>query len=77
MCPFTYPSHNKVMNVDTGEFDDFIRAKRPRHLPEVLTRDEVNRLFNQLKGVNFLMAGLLYGAGYEIYSQKTVNASEK
>ena len=58
--------YNKVMNVDPGEFDDFIRAKRPRHLPEVLTRAEVDRLFNQLKGVNFLMAGLLYGAGLRL-----------
>ena len=54
------------MNVDPGEFDDFIRAKRPRRLPEVLTRDEVKRLFDQLKGVNFLMAGLLYGAGLRL-----------
>ena len=29
----------------------------------MLTRNEVNRLFEEMNGVNLLMAGLLYGAG--------------
>ena len=58
--------YDNVMNVDPGEFDDFIRAKRPARLPEVLTRNEVNRLFQEMKGVNLLMAGLLYGAGLRL-----------
>jgi integron integrase len=58
--------YDKVMNVDPGEFDDFIRAKRPARLPEVLTRKEVKRLFKEINGVNLLMAGLLYGAGLRL-----------
>lgn len=58
--------YDKVMNVDPGEFDDFVRAKRPARLPEVLTRNEVDRLFEKIKGVNLLMAGLLYGAGLRL-----------
>ena len=37
--------------------------KRPKRLPVVLTREEVKRLLNELKGVHWLMAGLLYGSG--------------
>ncbi len=58
--------YDKVMNVDPGEFDDFIRAKPPARMPEVLTRNEVNRLFKEMSGVNLLMAGLLYGAGLRV-----------
>ena len=58
--------YNKVMKVDPGEFDDFLRAKRPARLPEILTRNEVDRLFEKMKGMNLLMAGLLYGAGLRL-----------
>ena len=58
--------YDKVMNLDPGEFDDFIRAKRPARMPEVLTRNEVNRLFEKMNGANLLMAGLLYGAGLRL-----------
>jgi integron integrase len=51
---------------DPGVFSDFVRAKRPIHIPEVLTRSEVERLLNALSGVNQLMAGLRYGAGLRL-----------
>jgi len=49
-----------------GEMGDFVRAKKRRHLPEVLTPDEVRRLFEHLSGTNRLMAGLLYGSGLRL-----------
>lgn len=56
----------EVFKVDPGEFGDFVRAKRPKRIPTVLTRNEVQHLFEQLIGVHLLMAGLLYGAGLRL-----------
>lgn len=39
--------------------DDIRRARRPERLPVVLTREEVGRLLGRLKGVRWLVAGLL------------------
>ena len=51
--------YHQVLGLDPGEFGDFIRAKRPKRLPEVLTPNEVKRLLGCLSGVHYLMAGLL------------------
>jgi integron integrase len=45
---------------------DFPRSRRPRHLPTVLSRDEVRRLLGRLAGSYALMGGLLYGAGLRL-----------
>jgi len=56
----------EVLKRDPGDFSDFVRAKRPTHVPEVLTRSEVENLIDAMSGVNQLMAGLLYGAGLRL-----------
>jgi integron integrase len=43
-----------------------VRAKRPQHLPTVLTRDEVRTVLERLDGVSRVMALLLYGAGLRL-----------
>jgi integrase len=43
-----------------------VRAKRPVRPPVVLTRGEVAALLAQLKGAQWLMASLLYGAGLRL-----------
>lgn len=42
------------------------RAKRPVHVPVVLNTDEVRRVLRELKGVPWLVASLLYGAGLRL-----------
>ena len=49
-----------------GEMDAFVRAKRPKRLPQVMTKDEVQALFAQMEGVTALMAGLMYGGGLRL-----------
>ncbi|MBW1692530.1 MAG: integron integrase, partial [Deltaproteobacteria bacterium] len=58
--------YEQVLKGDAGEFADFVRAKRPRRLPVVLTREEVEMLLDELSGVKQLMAGLLYGSGLRL-----------
>jgi hypothetical protein len=42
-----------VLNQDLGPIDT-LRAKKPKRLPTVLTRDEIHRVFARLSGVNLL-----------------------
>jgi integron integrase len=56
----------EVLKREPGDFSDFVRAKRPLHVPEVLTRSEVESLLDAMSGVTQLMAGLLYGAGLRL-----------
>ncbi len=44
----------------------FARAKRPKRLPVVLTKNEVRQLLSQMTGVYALMAGLMYGTGMRL-----------
>jgi len=48
------------------ELGAFRRAKRPKHLPVVLTRQEARALLGHLRGTSHLMASLLYGAGMRL-----------
>ena len=56
----------EVLKRDPGDFSDFVCAKRSQHIPEVLTRSEVESLLDAMSGVTQLMAGLLYGAGLRL-----------
>jgi integron integrase len=55
-----------VLNTPVGDLGNVVRAKRPVRLPVVLTRSEVRAVLAQLRGVPWLVAGLLYGAGLRL-----------
>jgi integron integrase len=55
--------YRDVLGSDPGWLDDIVRAKRPERLPVVLVREEVGNLMNELEGLHWIMAMLLYGAG--------------
>jgi integrase len=42
------------------------RARKPRRLPVVFTRDEVKKLLGRLEGTYWLIGGLLYGSGLRL-----------
>jgi len=54
--------YQKILGRDL-EFIDAVKAKRPKHLPLVLSRQEIARFLVPLEGRDKLMALLLYGAG--------------
>jgi len=56
----------QVLKQEVGAIGEFTRAKRPKRLPVVLSRDEVSQLLGNLKGTYALMAGLLYGSGLRL-----------
>lgn len=51
---------NQVLKKPLGDMGEFARANRPRRLPVVLTRQEVESVLSCLNGIYQLMAGLLY-----------------
>jgi integron integrase len=48
------------------DIGSFVRAKRPRRLPTVLTHGEVTLLLQKLSGTQRLMAALMYGTGMRL-----------
>ena len=55
-----------VLQQDLPWLDDIVRARRPKHLPVVLTRDEVRAVISGMEGAARLMATLLYGSGLRL-----------
>jgi integron integrase len=53
--------YRHVLSREVGDLDGLVRARRPRRLPVVLTRNEVTALLDALHGTPRLMAALLYG----------------
>ncbi|WP_372716795.1 integron integrase [Immundisolibacter sp.] len=58
--------YKEVLGVDLPWLNNVTRAKRPQHLPVVLTREEVRAVLSRMRGVYALMAGLLYGTGMRL-----------
>jgi integron integrase len=58
--------YEQVLNSPLGDISDFARAKKPKKLPVVLSRDEVRLLLRQLDRSVALVAGLLYGSGLRL-----------
>ncbi len=58
--------YRDVLRVDLPWMDSIVRAKRPRRVPAVLSRDEVTRLFAAMDGRAWLLASLLYGTGMRL-----------
>lgn len=56
----------EALQRDPGDFSEFERARRPRRIPTVLSRQECDKLFNELEGTSRLMAELMYGAGLRL-----------
>ena len=57
----------RVLHVELEEKIDFQRAKKPRRLPVVLSRNEINELLAGIShDLHRLMASLMYGAGLRL-----------
>jgi integron integrase len=55
-----------VLNIEIGDLNSTVRAKRGPKLPVVLTVEEVRHLFSFMEGTPLLMTQLLYGAGLRL-----------
>lgn len=55
-----------VLDKPLGDIPGIVRAKRPQRVPVVLSVDEVARVLGNISGVQWLIAGLLYGSGLRL-----------
>ena len=58
--------YRHVIGVEIGDLGDLVRARKPKRLPVVLTREEVRDLLENLQGDRRLMASLMYGSGLRL-----------
>ncbi len=58
--------YREVLGVELPWLDGVVRAKRPKHLPVVLTEAEVRALLAHLDGTRWLAVSLLYGSGLRL-----------
>ncbi len=60
---------SQALKREIGNLGNFVRAKRPRRLPVVLSRMEAGRLLaglEKMSDLHYLMAALLYGTGMRL-----------
>jgi integron integrase len=58
--------YRNVLQIDLPWLDNVVRARIPKRMPVVLTREEVARLLAQLHGHERLIAALMYGSGLRV-----------
>jgi integron integrase len=58
--------YREVLDQNLPWLDSVVRARRPQHVPVVMTRDEVRAVLQHLHGVPRLLALLFYDAGLRL-----------
>jgi integron integrase len=58
--------YRDVLKQDLPYVSNIERARKPKRLPVVFTRDEVKRILANLEGTHWLIGGLLYGSGLRL-----------
>lgn len=58
--------YREVLQIELPWLDNVERAKTPKRLPVVLTRQEVQAVLSRLEGTHWLISSLLYGTGMRI-----------
>ena len=57
--------YRHILKIEVGEINA-VRAKRTRHLPVVLTREEVSAILSRSAGIYWLINSLMYGCGLRV-----------
>ncbi|MCP5070283.1 MAG: integron integrase [bacterium] len=58
--------YREVLGRELEGLGNAVRARAPRRLPVVMTREEVRAVLSQLSGEHALIGGLLYGSGLRL-----------
>lgn len=58
--------YRDVLGIRLDWLDSLVRAKKPKRLPEVLTKSDVRCVLNQMDGACWIVVMLLYGAGLRL-----------
>jgi integron integrase len=58
--------YRHVLAREIGDLGEVIRARKPKRMPIVMTREEVKAVLANLSGDKWLMASLMYGTGLRL-----------
>ena len=58
--------YKNLLKKEVGWIDDIRFSQRKKHLPVVLTKDEVKKVFANLEGIPLLISKVLYGGGLRL-----------
>lgn len=58
--------YKNILYKNVGWIEDIKRTSRVKHLPVVLSKKEVTKVFNYLQGTNKIIVSLLYGSGLRL-----------
>ena len=61
-----YYLYGEILRIDLGELGQIVRSHKPRRLPTVFTRQEVDQILAHLHGITWLQGALLYGSGLRL-----------
>jgi len=65
LCALLFLYHH-VLRRELEDLGRVFRARSPKRLPVVVTREEVNLILDHLDGDRWLMGGQMYGAGLRL-----------
>ena len=68
--------YREVLQSPLGKMEAFVRAKRPKNLPIVLTKGEVQSVLKHMEGVPRLVALLLYGSALRLLECLTLRVKD-
>jgi len=57
---------SNLLKEPLGDLKGIVRAKRPVHLPTVLSEQELRRILSHLEGDYWLMVAIMYGSGLRL-----------
>ena len=58
--------YRALLKRKVGKLGDLVRARRPKHLPVVMTKKEARAVIGRLEGGVWMMGCLMYGAGLRL-----------
>lgn len=64
----------EVLQADLPWMDGVVRAERPKHVPVVVTQNEVRAQLVQLEGMRWPVVSLLYSSGMRLPPSQSVSA---
>ncbi|HTR82539.1 MAG TPA: integron integrase [Bacteroidota bacterium] len=56
----------EILKIDLGQLGHIVRSHKPRRLPTVFSRNEIDELLRHFSGVQWLVAAILYGSGLRL-----------
>ena len=68
--------YRHVLEIDPGDLNGVVRARRPKRLPVVLSVAEVRAVLQELEGSPALVCGLLYGGGMRLMEALRLRVQE-